>query len=108
MTKDKALRAMTICWFFLGLNATRVAAQDEPVYFLNGDAVVTGQDCYQLTPAINTQNGSVWYADQVDLNQLLDLQFILNLGSDDSNGADGICFVMQTVGTDALVKAAAA
>lgn len=102
MTKDKALRAMTICWFFLGLNATRVAAQDEPVYFLNGDAVVTGQDCYQLTPAINTQNGSVWYADQVDLNQPLDLQFILNLGSDDSNGADGICFVMQTVGTDAL------
>ena len=78
------------------------SAQDDSVYFLNGTATVTGQDCYQLTPAINTQTGSVWYADQVDLSQPLDLQFLLNLGSDDSGGADGICFVLQTVGTDAL------
>jgi len=77
-------------------------AQGDPVYYLNGTATVTGEDCYQLTPAINTQTGSVWYADQVDLSQPLDLQFILNLGSTDGNGADGICFVMQTVGTDAL------
>ena len=61
-----------------------------------------GEDCYQITPATNTQTGSVWYADQVDLSQPLDLQFLLNLGNNDSNGADGICFVLQSVGTEAL------
>ena len=87
--KGKAVKAMTIGAFILGATLPRMVAQDEPVYYLNGDAVVTGEDCYQLTPAINTQNGSVWYADQVDLNQPLDLQFTLNLGTDDSGGADG-------------------
>lgn len=79
-----------------------LSAQGDPTYFLNGSAGVTGEDCYQLTPAINTQTGSVWYADQVDLSLPLDLQFLLNLGTNDSGGADGICFVLQTVGTNAL------
>lgn len=79
-----------------------VLGQGDPTYFLNGSASNTGEDCYQLTPAINTQTGSVWYADQVDLTQPLDLQFLINLGSMDGNGADGICFVLQTVGTNAL------
>ena len=76
--------------------------QGDATYFLNGSAGVTGEDCYQLTPAINTQTGSVWYADQVDLSQPLDLQFLLDLGTNDGGGADGICFVLQTVGTNAL------
>ena len=79
-----------------------VMAQDDPVYYLNGDAVMTGEGCYQLTPALNYHTGSVWYADQVDLNQPLDLQFLINLGSADAGGADGICFVMQTVGTSVI------
>ena len=93
-----------ICGFIciLTLGGTSGHAQDEPVYYLNGDAVVTGDDCYQLTPALGFHTGSVWYADQVDLNQPLDLQFLINLGSTDANGADGICFVMQTVGVDVI------
>lgn len=83
------------------LNGSLVA-QEEPVYYLNGNAVVTGEDCYQLTAALGFQTGSVWYADQVDLNQPLDLQFLVNLGSVDAGGADGICFVMQTVGTSVI------
>ena len=59
MMKGKAVKVMTIGAFILGVTLPRVVAQDEPVYYLNGDAVVTGEDCYQLTPAINTQNGSV-------------------------------------------------
>ena len=86
----------------LVMGATAGEAQDDPVYYLNGDAVVTGDDCYQLTPALGFNTGSVWYADQVDLNQPLDLQFLINLGSTDANGADGICFVMQTVGVDVI------
>ena len=70
-------------------------------YFLNGTAINISEDCYQLTMNIGGQNGSVWYADQIDLTQPLDLQFTLNLGFS-NDGADGICFVMQTVGTAAL------
>ena len=102
MLNGKSIDGIFLCWVLFLLPPVNVMAQGDPVYYLNGTATVTGEDCYQLTPAINTQTGSVWYADQVDLSQPLDLQFTLNLGSADGNGADGICFVMQTVGTDAL------
>lgn len=71
-------------------------------YFLNGSAFYLGGDCYLLTPAIGTMNGTVWYADQIDLNQPFDLQFTMNFGTLDANGADGMCFVLQTVGTSAI------
>ncbi len=71
-------------------------------YFLNGSATATGNDCYQLTPAIPTQNGTVWYADQIDLNEPFDLSFEMLLGYTDANGADGICFVLHTQGTAAI------
>jgi len=71
-------------------------------YFLNGNAQAIGGDCYQLTSAFPTQNGTVWYADQLDLNDPFSLQFTMNFGDLDVNGADGICFVLQTVGTAAI------
>ncbi|MFN8775930.1 MAG: lectin-like domain-containing protein [Flavobacteriales bacterium] len=71
-------------------------------YFLNGDAEFLGDDCYRLTEASNNQNGTVWYSDQIDLTQPFDIQFRMNLGSIDGTGADGICFVLQTVGTSAI------
>lgn len=71
-------------------------------YFLNGSATSIGDDCYQLTPALATQNGTVWYSDQLDLNLPFDLMFQMNFGDLDANGADGICFVLQTVGTNAI------
>ncbi len=71
-------------------------------YFLNGSAIFMGDDCYLLTPAIGTMNGTVWYADQINLNEPFDLQFTMNFGTLDANGADGMCFVLQTVGTNAI------
>jgi len=71
-------------------------------YFLNGMAQAVGNDCYQLTDAIVYQNGTVWYGDQIDLNQPFDIQMLLNFGNLDADGADGICFVLQTVGTAAI------
>ena len=71
-------------------------------YFLNGDAEFVGGDCYQLTDAQTYQNGTVWYGDQIDLEQPFNIQFEMNLGSIDGQGADGICFVLQTVGTSAI------
>lgn len=71
-------------------------------YFLNGNATSLGGDCYRLTTELPTQNGTVWYADQLNLNDPFSLQFQMNFGSLDANGADGICFVLQTVGTGAI------
>lgn len=71
-------------------------------YTLNGDATALGGDCYQLTPTINNASGTVWYDNQVDLNQPFNIQFEMNLGSIDEFGADGICFVLQTVGVNAI------
>jgi len=71
-------------------------------YFLNGNAIALGGDCYQLTGLGNYENGTVWYGDQINLEEPFDLLFYMNYGSLDGNGADGICFVMQTVGTNAI------
>jgi hypothetical protein len=71
-------------------------------YFLNGDAEAIGNDCYQLTGLSTYENGTVWYADQIDLSEPFDLQFLMNFGDLDGSGADGICFVLQTVGTSAI------
>jgi hypothetical protein len=84
---------------FIFLGFSNVFGQ---AYFLNGSATATGNDCYQLTPAVGTQNGTVWYADQIDLNQPFDISFEMFLGYSDVNGADGICFVMHTQGTSAI------
>jgi len=70
-------------------------------YFANGSARAIGSSCYQLTSATNWQLGSVWYADKIDLSKDFDLEFELNFGSSDA-GADGIVFVMQTVGNRAI------
>ena len=70
-------------------------------YFANGNAKAVGGSCYQLTSAKDWQLGSVWYADKLDLSSDFDLEFELNFGSKDG-GADGIVFVLQTVGNTAI------
>jgi len=94
MNRVKILPVFLFAAFFGNLKAQ--------TYFTNGTARSTGGECYQLTAASNNQNGSVWYADQLDLDKDFDLEFLLNFGSKDGSGADGIVFVMQTVGTKAL------
>lgn len=71
-------------------------------YTLNGDAIETSEDCYQLTDGLEFQNGTVWYNDQLNLEESFDIELVVNLGVLDANGADGIVFVLQTVGTDAI------
>ncbi|MFT6411155.1 MAG: hypothetical protein ACJA15_001983, partial [Flavobacteriales bacterium] len=86
--------------FFVLLCGASIASGQS--YFLQGDASFLGDDCYLLTPAINTQTGAVWYDQQLDLLEPFDLELSMNLGNQDVNGADGICFVLQTVGTNAI------
>lgn len=71
-------------------------------YFLNGSAANLGGDCYAVTPAANFQNGTVWSADQINLSESFDIEFLMNFGSIDANGADGMVFVLQQIGTGAV------
>jgi len=92
-------RIFTLCivLFFFQINAW---SQD---YFTNGNGIrLPNSDCYRLTKATNNQNGSVWYSDKLDLLKDVKLEFNMNFGNLDGNGADGIVFVLQTVGTNAL------
>ena len=66
-----------------------------------GDAFSTGTDCFTLTPAANSQGGGVWSTNSLDPNQPFDIRASVALGSNDS-GADGIAFVLQTTGTNAI------
>lgn len=71
-------------------------------YFLNGTASDIGGDCYRITADLATENGTVWYANQVDLSRPFDVEFLLNFGVNDFFGADGCVFVLQRLGTSAI------
>lgn len=71
-------------------------------YTLNGNAVALGGDCYAVTPAVNFQNGTIWYNDVLNLTQPFDIQFYMNFGNVDAEGADGMVFVLQQIGVNAL------
>jgi gliding motility-associated-like protein len=71
-------------------------------YFLNGDAGFLGGNCYLVTPNIEWQNGTIWYSDQLDLTESFSIEFDMYFGTTDGNGADGMAFVLQTVGTAAI------
>ena len=83
---------------FLWLS-TGISAQ---TYFLNGTATASDGDCYQLTTTQGNQNGTVWYGEQIDLTEAFELNFSMNFGTNDATGADGMVFVLQNVGTNAL------
>ncbi|MBI5218077.1 MAG: gliding motility-associated C-terminal domain-containing protein [Bacteroidia bacterium] len=70
-------------------------------YHVNGSASATGSGCYILTPNQPNQTGAVWYNDPLNLNNPFDIDLTMNFGSN-SNGADGMVFVLQTVGYNAL------
>jgi hypothetical protein len=76
-----------------------LSAQQENPYILNGSAVRENCNCYQLTPAEMFKAGSVWNKNLIDLNNSFNYIFNVYLGCKDNDGADGIVFVLQPLGT---------
>lgn len=76
-----------------------LSAQQENPYILNGSAVRENCNCYQLTPAELFKAGSVWNKNLIDLNNSFNYIFNVYLGCKDKDGADGIVFVLQPLGT---------
>ncbi|MBM3449148.1 MAG: T9SS type B sorting domain-containing protein [Bacteroidetes bacterium] len=71
-------------------------------YTLNGSALSNGNTCFSVTPNSSWQLGSIWNNTPIDLSINFDIQFSMNLGNQDGNGADGIVFVLQQQGVNAL------
>ncbi|MEZ5014015.1 MAG: gliding motility-associated C-terminal domain-containing protein [Chitinophagales bacterium] len=68
-------------------------------FVLNGDAENIGGTCYKLTDEVTYSAGSIWYETLVTLEENFDINFTINLGDLDVNGADGVYFVLQPLGT---------
>ncbi len=68
-------------------------------YILNGSANRISCNCYSLTQAINSQSGSVWNANKIDLKTSFDFKFDVYLGCKDADGADGLVFMLQPINT---------
>ena len=88
----------------LVISCSLLASKDHSgqAYFLNGTASSIEGDCYQLTTTQSNQNGTVWNGEFIDLESPFELSFTMNFGTIDATGADGMVFVLQDVGTDAL------
>jgi gliding motility-associated-like protein len=71
-------------------------------YVLNGNAGELGNDCFIVTPGAAWQSGTIWYSPDINLNEPFTLEFDMNFGNFNDNGADGMVFVLQTAGPDAL------
>ncbi|PLX00611.1 MAG: hypothetical protein C0594_15505, partial [Marinilabiliales bacterium] len=88
---------------FLGVLGLIISVGVHGQYFTtNGDASSLGGDCYQLTPDLENQQGSIWYSELIDISRPFDLKFTMNFGTENESGADGMVFVLQTVGNTAL------
>ncbi|MCB0571010.1 MAG: OmpA family protein [Phaeodactylibacter sp.] len=62
---------------------------------LGGEAVVTGDNCIQLTPDREWASGSIWYKEAIGLNAPFEMELKVMLGCKDGSGADGIVFVFH-------------
>lgn len=75
-----------------------IFSESKGQYVLNGNAIQTTCNCYQLTDETANAFGSVWNSTMIDLNNSFDYSFNVNLGCLNS-GADGMAFVLQPVST---------
>ncbi len=83
-------------WLVVGLPSL---GQTNNPYHLNGSALQENCNCYTLTPDDFNKSGSVWNINKIDLRQSFEFKFEVYLGCRDTDGADGIVFVLQPIST---------
>ena len=74
-------------------------------YTVNGDATQESCRCYTLTTTNADQHCTVWNNNRIDLLQNFNFYFQVYLGCADGNGADGMAFVLQNAGLNAISTA---
>ena len=100
--KGDTLRITLLIFFILILSGGLTQAQNPfiPKY----DAVKRSERCFTVTYSNNNQFGSVWWADKVDFSQDTTFNFVVYMGSRDSNGADGLAFVIHQDPRDTITN----
>lgn len=88
-----------ICFLCCG-NGLTVLAQD---YTTVGASSYTNTECYEITPALNSQLGAVWNKTPIDLYCDFTWTGTFNVGLD--SGADGIAFVFHNATTGSSTPA---
>jgi gliding motility-associated-like protein len=68
-------------------------------FILNGSATQSSDRCYQLTPDGASRAGSMWNVNKINLNESFEVILDIKFGCKDANGADGIVFGFQPLGT---------
>ncbi len=68
-------------------------------FMTNGSASFLGGNCYQLTPDVGGQSGSIFSLSSINLTQPFAFDAVFNFGNKDANGADGIVFILATTNT---------
>lgn len=90
-----------VTWAQEAVSPVPGAACDPSFWTLNGSAQDPGDGRIILTQPQQAQTGSSWAPTLLDLRQDFDLSFKVYLGSNPS-GSDGIAFVIQAQGLNAL------
>jgi gliding motility-associated-like protein len=94
------MKCLPICLLISALVFYAIPANSQTnTYILNGSATQDNCNCYTLTNSSNSQSGSVWNTDKINLNNSFDFIFNVYLGCRDGNGADGIVFILQPIST---------
>lgn len=93
----KSLLSLFTCLLLLSVYDPEPAIAQ---YQINGNAAQTACNCWRLTTANNSQNGSVWNVNLFDLNNPFNFTFDVFLGCNDG-GADGLAFVLQPLSVNA-------
>lgn len=83
---------LLFCLFMSSLFAQPADISD---FRLDGEAIVTGDNCIQLTPDREWASGSIWYKEAIDLSAPFEMELKVMLGCKDRDGADGIVFVFH-------------
>ncbi|MEK6477879.1 gliding motility-associated C-terminal domain-containing protein [Catalinimonas sp. 4WD22] len=96
MSQNKPLLLLSIVL----LLSTASFAQE--TFLIKKDAIKLSQRCFSITPDQNNQFGSIWWAEKQDISKPFQLDFVIYMGDKDSNGADGIAFVIHTDPRDTL------
>jgi outer membrane protein OmpA-like peptidoglycan-associated protein len=65
-------------------------------FYAAGDAVIRGEECFQLTYDQNWSAGSIWYKEAIDLSRSFEMELELMMGRKDRDGADGIVFIFHS------------
>lgn len=90
---------LSLLFLVLLLTGFSARSQTNNPYHLNGSAKQENCNCYTLTPDDYNKSGSVWNINKIDLRQSFEFKFEVYLGCRDTDGADGIVFVLQPIST---------